>query len=119
MVNNQKKKREIICYGTKTTNQNYPIQGAVRRRWIYVGKIAGKQVTEVDIKDFLKDVDGNDQIMVKKLNTLGQNSAFRIGLPSEKSYNEVSNATFWPEGVMLRDFTFDNRFFRRNGNDQN
>lgn len=109
---NTKKANKKICYGNKTTDQNTTIQGAIRRRWMYVGRISGKDVTEQDISAFLKDVEGHEQIVIKKLNTIGQNSSFSIGL-SEEAYKTVFNESFWPVGVIVREFTFNKTFFQK------
>lgn len=111
---NRERNMKKVCFGTKATGQDVTIQGAIRRQWIYVGRIAGKQVSEHEIKNYLKEVPGNELIIVKKLNTLGQNSAFSIGLPSEESRKLVYDSSFWPEGIILRDFTFDKQFFLKN-----
>lgn len=59
-------------------------------------------------KDFLKKVDNSEQIMLKKLDTIGQNSASSNGLPTARAYE-----LFWPQGVVLRKFTFNKIFFRK------
>lgn len=91
------------------------IQGAIKRNWIYVGKIAGKEVTEENIAEFLKDVNKTRDIVVKKLNTKGQNSAFSIGITNTEVYKAVFNVKFWPQGIVLREFTFDNHFLQKPG----
>lgn len=104
-----------VCFGTKENSaDNSTIKGAIRRRWMYVGKIAGKEISEKDILTFLKDIEGKENIIIKKLNTLGQNSSFSIGLPNENAYKSVFCESFWPQGVVLRDFSFDRNFFRKN-----
>lgn len=83
------------------------ITGAIRRKWIYVGRILGSEVSEDDIKDYLSDLKNCDKfehISVEKLKTLGKNSAFCIGLPTEELYNKVFNVEYWSEGVSLREY---------------
>lgn len=113
-VNKNPKSTKKPCYGTKTTDENMTIRGAIRRQWIYVGKIAGKHVTEEDVKKFLKESKINEQVSVKKLNCLGPNSAFSVGLPTKESYETVFKESFWPQGVALREFSFDKKFFQKN-----
>lgn len=72
----------------------------------------------MDIKSFLEGVPGSDQIIVKKLNTVGQNSAFSIGLPSKEALDEVFSDSFWPEGIVLREFSFDKQFFQKSRENQ-
>lgn len=79
-----------------------------------MGKIAGNHISEGDILAFLKNIDGNEHIIVKKFKTLGLNSAFSIGLPNDETYKEVFCESFWPKGVPLREFSFNKNFFRRN-----
>lgn len=103
------KNPDIICKGKQSTSGI--IKGATRRKWIYVGKIAGKEVSEEDIINYMGKIDEHENILVKKLDTKGQNSAFSIGLPSEASLKKICDESFWPDGVILRNFTFRN-FFR-------
>ncbi|XP_044754439.1 uncharacterized protein LOC123313565 [Coccinella septempunctata] len=110
--------KKKVCFGTKTDSSESLIQGAIRRKWIYVGRIAGKEVTEQDMLSFLDCIEGSDLIIVKKLNTIGQNSAFSIGLPDENAYKTVFCESFWPRGVILREFSFDKNFFQKNREQQ-
>lgn len=83
------------------------IVGAVRRKYIYVGRITGRDVTEEDMKEYLKDLKNFKQyelISVKKLNTLGNNSAFCIGLPNDELFHKVFDVQYWRTGVSLREF---------------
>lgn len=112
--NRQSRTNKKVCYGTNMDSTDNAIKGAIRRRWMYVGKIAGKNISEQDVHSFLKNIEGNELITVKKLNTLGQNSAFSIGLPSDEAYKRVFCETFWPRGVILREFSFDRNFFQKN-----
>lgn len=59
-----------------------------------MGNIAGKNITKQDMKSFLSNVPGSAQNIVEKLNTLGQNSAFSIVLPSEDAFDQVFNDSF-------------------------
>lgn len=106
-----KKKNPMRAKGPETkfaTGKNLKsdrIAGAIRRKWIYVGRIVGKDVTESDIKEYLsdlKDCEKFDCISIKKLDTLGSNSAFCIGLPTDELYDKVFNTDYWNEGVSLR-----------------
>lgn len=56
----------------KLSTRIFFIQGNVRRRWMYVGQIAGREVSEPHIMTFLKDVDCSYQILVKNLHTNSQ-----------------------------------------------
>lgn len=98
-----KTKRSTLCTGTINTNTN--IKGAIRRKWIYVGRIAG-DVSEVDVQNFLSNLHGNQMIEVKKLPTKGPNSSFSIGVPSEDLYIKLNDPNFWPAGITIREFNF-------------
>lgn len=111
--NPTKSKNEIVCSGSKTNDQPNTISGATKRKWLYVGRIAGKDVKEEDVEQFLRNTDGLGDIIVKKLDTKGSNSAFSVGLPTEEAYNIVYNENFWPSGVVLREFSFKNFFFKK------
>ncbi|KAL3273256.1 hypothetical protein HHI36_014710 [Cryptolaemus montrouzieri] len=82
----ENKKPKILCNRSKTTGKESTIQGAKKRFWLYVGKIQGKDTREDDIKSWMSDVEGTDEIIVEKLTTIGQNSAFSIGLPSDSAF---------------------------------
>lgn len=91
----------------KNPSKSDKVTGAIRRKWIYAGRIAGKDVTEEDIQDYLSDLKGCEKyehIVVKKLDTLGNNSAFCIGLPTDELYDRVFNVDYWTEGVSLREY---------------
>lgn len=105
-------------YGTKTNDQNTTIQGAIRRRWIYVGKIAGRDVSEKDIASYLESLNESEQFIVKKQKTIGQNSSFCIGV-TQDAYNKIFDESFWPQGIVVRDFNFDKQFFRKRDNKRN
>lgn len=55
----KKIKQKLTIMGT--ANPGSRIVGAVQRKWIYVGKIAGTEVNEQDIKEYLKDIEDHDQ----------------------------------------------------------
>lgn len=58
-------------------------------------------VSKKDLKYYLKDVPESDDIMVKKLNTIGPNSAFSIGLPSKEIYEMEVSDSFWTDSVLF------------------
>ncbi|XP_044749360.1 uncharacterized protein LOC123310057 [Coccinella septempunctata] len=106
-------KNELVCDGSKINDKQTTISGATKKKWLYVGRIAGGDVTEEEIENFLKNTDGLGNIVVKKLDTKGSNSAFSVGLPSEEVYKTVYSKEFWPAGVILREFSFKNFFPHR------
>ncbi|KAL3272991.1 hypothetical protein HHI36_014448 [Cryptolaemus montrouzieri] len=64
-----KKKAEIVCDGSKPLNNTCNFQGAFKRRWLYVRKKVGQDVSENDVKNYLGDLQDHDLIQVKKLST--------------------------------------------------
>lgn len=58
---------------------NVKIQGAVKRKGLYVDRIVGINVTEDDLKGFLSTTVEEDSITVKKLPTKGSNWAISVG----------------------------------------
>ncbi|KAL3269379.1 hypothetical protein HHI36_008449 [Cryptolaemus montrouzieri] len=103
------------CTGASATNKKPSFQGAVKKYWLYVERIAESDVFIEAIKDYLGDVGEN--IDVKKLDTKGSNSAFSIRVTSEDVFNTVSE-DFWPEGVLIREFSFRN-FFQKGSASRN
>jgi hypothetical protein len=86
--NNQDTKNEkpTVFYGTgKAAPKSSTILGPLRRKWLYVGRIIGNEVSENDVKDYLQNIDCHDEIIIKKLTTKGHNSAFSIGVPPKYS----------------------------------
>ncbi|KAL3268266.1 hypothetical protein HHI36_007390, partial [Cryptolaemus montrouzieri] len=67
---------------------------AYKRRWLYVGKMVGQDVSENDVKSYLGDLKEHDSVQVKKLSTESSNSAFSVDLPSEESYKRVFDAIY-------------------------
>lgn len=112
-----KKKQRVpkistICTGSKQVTSESKIKGAPRKKWLYVGRVYGSDVSEADIMDFLQESMGTIGCEVKKLPTKGNNSAFSVGVPSEDQFTELSKPESWPKGVILREFNFRN-FFRK------
>lgn len=105
-----KQRKMIEC--TRAPNTNAKVRGAIRRKWIYVGRISGANISEDDIKDYMADLQAGGGIEVRKLPTKGENSAFSIGIPDDSTYNKLNSPDFWPQGVILREFNFKN-FFRK------
>lgn len=107
-------RKGTICTGLSAPkHEKSPIIGVQRKRWLYLGKIAG-DTSEDAILEYLCHISGHEEIVVKKLNTLGLNSAFSIGAPNDEIYNVLNDKDFWPTGTLLRPFNFQN-FFRKGG----
>lgn len=107
--NKSRPKSEVICTGSKKTT-NSVIKGAAKRKWIYVGRIQGKDITEKQIKDYLGEIDGGEEVEVKKLKTQGTNSAFSVGVHTDELFKSICSPEIWPEGVIVREFSFRNFF---------
>lgn len=103
-------------YATGDSGKSNKISGAVRRKWVYVGRVAGKDVSAEDIKEYMQDLSnemGFADITVTKLNTQGSNSAFSIGLPNDGLYERVFDVGYWPKGVALREFNLQRTFLQQ------
>lgn len=100
----------MICTGLNAPKSgNTPIiTGAPRKQWLYLGKIAGN-ISEEAVSEYLSNVETTDKIIVKKLNTVGSNSAFSIGAPNAEVYNLLNDKDFWPTDAIIRPFGI---FFR-------
>lgn len=109
--NISEKKSRTTTFCTGDVDPSSKIKGAVRKKWIYVGRIKGDDVHAEDIKQYISKLPNHDTIEVKKLPTRGTNSAFSIGIPDDVLLEKLQNPTFWPAGVTLREFNFSN-FFR-------
>ncbi|KAK9888974.1 hypothetical protein WA026_004258 [Henosepilachna vigintioctopunctata] len=60
------KKKDIICT-RPNSNSNSEVIGAQRKKWIYVGRIAGNDTSEDGFKNYLSDIGERNTIDVKKL----------------------------------------------------
>ncbi|KAK9892557.1 hypothetical protein WA026_020542 [Henosepilachna vigintioctopunctata] len=77
--------KNIICNGTQNSAKPQIFQAATKRKWIYIGRIASKQVSENDILQYMN----------------GLNSFENIAF----------DAFFRPDGIAMREFTFSNNLF--------
>ncbi|KAK9880527.1 hypothetical protein WA026_011766 [Henosepilachna vigintioctopunctata] len=94
---------EIIHLEPNDSNNNQKL-GTARNVNVNV-KNARKMSNEAELED-------HSNIIVKKLITKGNNSAFSVGVSDEITYKKVYDQSFWPEGVLLRELTFSSEFFR-------
>lgn len=103
-----KKSNEIICTGIKKTTTSL-ISGAPKKRWVYVGRIAGRDISDELVKQYIgESIEQN--IEVKKLETKGNNSAFSIGVDTDDFYGKICDPEFWPQRVIVRNFSIGNLF---------
>lgn len=105
-----KKPEKVICTGIKSGEALF--QGVKKRKWIYVGKIAGKKTTVDDVEKYMKQERNFKEVQVKKLDSKGENSAFTVGVTLEEDFTAICKEEFWPKGVEIREFNFRN-FFRQ------
>ncbi|KAJ3665669.1 hypothetical protein Zmor_001156 [Zophobas morio] len=105
-------------YGTGKLSSSSNIQGAIRRKWIYVGHISGNTASVQDIADHISEFAEIKNIEIKKLQTKGKNSAFSIGVPTEL-YDKIYNADVWPESVCLREFNVKSFLVNQRSNNNN
>ncbi|KAK9892382.1 hypothetical protein WA026_019834 [Henosepilachna vigintioctopunctata] len=87
------------------------VEGVDKRKWVYVEKNYGQEVTEIDMKEFLIDSTGTEDFVMNKLSTKSPNSAFSEGVPTDALFELLLKPESWPNGVVLRKFNFEN-FFR-------
>ncbi|KAK9886268.1 hypothetical protein WA026_015779 [Henosepilachna vigintioctopunctata] len=52
------KRPPVICTGYKEVNPTSKVKGVVNRKWVYVGKIYGQDLTKIDMKESLIDSTG-------------------------------------------------------------
>lgn len=107
------KTMNIISRGSKQMRLDSKIKGAVRRKWIYVGRIYGSDVAAEDIKEFLVGINIGDRLEVKKLNTKAVNSSFSVGVSGDR-YDQIIKGDYCPEGTIMRKLNFKNFFLSKN-----
>nr|CAH7760551.1 unnamed protein product [Callosobruchus chinensis] len=126
---NQQNNSQVIQFPKQSTKfakgnlseKSTKICGTIRRKWIYVGRITGRDVTEEDVRDYLKDletINGYKDIVVTKLNTHGSNSAFCIGVPNDELYEKVIMKTIGvkelPYATLIGEGRFSNKGSSKN-----
>lgn len=102
-VEYRKTTRNTRIIGTKETS-NGRIRAGERTAWIYVGRLHYTTEKE-DIITYLKEGGIKGKIEGEQLNTAGRNKSFKIGIPYEEK-SKAEQPDFWPEGVIVRQYTF-------------
>lgn len=78
----QHKKAQISKSSTDRSNGQLLGIAKPKKGWLYVGSIKNKDATSEMIVDYLKVEDiPSDQITVEKLDSKGEYSSFRVGIP--------------------------------------
>ncbi|KAK9871856.1 hypothetical protein WA026_015102 [Henosepilachna vigintioctopunctata] len=102
----------ITSSGPKTSTRTAKFSGALKKRWLYVGRIAGKDVPVESIREYLTEINGYEEIEIKKLESKGRNSSFSIGVLSNEIFERLNSEDFWLNGVIVREFSFRNFFLK-------
>ncbi|KAK9886159.1 hypothetical protein WA026_015671, partial [Henosepilachna vigintioctopunctata] len=91
----------IVSVGPKTNNRSAKFKAVSKKKWFTLKKCwkKGNDVPEEAIRDYLREIDGYESIEIKKFVTKGRNSAFSIGVPTDKIFNTLKSDDFWPRGV--------------------
>lgn len=48
------KRNTVLCTGSKEVNSDSRVKGALKRKWLFVGRVCGQEVSEKDMNEFLK-----------------------------------------------------------------
>ncbi|KAK9880082.1 hypothetical protein WA026_008598 [Henosepilachna vigintioctopunctata] len=75
-------KVNMTCTGIKYKTDNTVFRAATSRKWFYIGKIAGKEMADDTIRDYLKEINRYESINIRKFETKGQNSVFLYSCPN-------------------------------------
>ncbi|KAJ3655196.1 hypothetical protein Zmor_014333 [Zophobas morio] len=101
-MNNKAKAK--VSYGTgKSVPVGSKLTGVARRKWIYIGRLQGKEVTSEDVLNHLRCAGIQKEVIINKLENKGNNSSFSIGVPLEL-YDKILDPEIWPDSVCIRDF---------------
>ncbi|KAK9880863.1 hypothetical protein WA026_013189 [Henosepilachna vigintioctopunctata] len=57
----------ITSSGPKTSTRTAKFSGALKKKWLYVGRIAGKDVPVESIREYLTEINGYEEIEIKNL----------------------------------------------------
>ncbi|KAJ3650038.1 hypothetical protein Zmor_021749 [Zophobas morio] len=77
-----RKKKQIDNISTTIEDRSKGLLiGTAKRAWLYVGRISNKNATENTVVNCLKEEYPDEDFIVEKLHTVGNNSAFKIGVP--------------------------------------
>ncbi|KAK9882197.1 hypothetical protein WA026_019709 [Henosepilachna vigintioctopunctata] len=85
------KHKRVNSSKVETGKEQYTSSMYAEKKWIYIEKIAGSNVTEEDISDYLAPVFQGPQFDLKKLQPQGQNSAFIVGTSSSEEVYEMKS----------------------------
>lgn len=110
-VTYKNKRKMQIIKGEKVGKAK--IQGVEKYAYVYVGHIKG-EVVEKDMLEYLSETWPENSFQVKKLDTKGNNSSFKVSLEF-KDKNILFEGTKWPQGVIVKDY----KFFRPSANKNN
>ena len=83
---------------------NSTLRAADRTAWLYVGRLH-QSVEQGDLVKYLDDNGVKGKIECEELKTVGENRAYRIGIPFERK-DLVEEPDFWPKGVIIRQYIF-------------
>lgn len=93
--------------GTAETGSEEGFKAKPSKMWFYIGR-AAETVSENMVCEYIKkkcSITNNEQIIVKKLNLVGNTNAFQVGI-AHKYYELLNTSEFWPEGIIVRRFRF-------------
>jgi hypothetical protein len=91
-------------------NPDSQLQAAIRKAWIYVGRLHTRTEQETVTK-FLQTNGIEGDIECEDLPTKGKNKSFKIGIDF-RYIDSMQEPNFCPEGVIVQPFRFR---FRRDG----
>jgi hypothetical protein len=96
---NNKKMNVTICTGTEA---NSFIAAAPHKTWLHIGKVQ-KDVSADSIISYVKSKIPDGTFICEKLNSLGENSSFKLGADGQVR-ETLEDPAFWPTGITLRRF---------------
>lgn len=86
--------------------------GAERKLWLYIGR-TGENTNEDVVLDYLKEKYSVSNFTCEKLVTKSRYPSFKVSAPFTLK-ESIENPSEWPEGVVVRRFTFRPDYQSRN-----
>lgn len=101
----REKHRQVAIIGTeKSSSEGDTLCGVAKRLWLYVGR-TGKDTTEGKVLNYLRNKHQTNDFTCEKLVTKSEYPSFRVSA-SLKLKESLEDHAQWPEGVVVRRFTF-------------
>lgn len=96
-----------VMRGTAIVPEEELFKSVPSKMWLYIGKVNNGVTVDI-IRAYIKKkatIDNDEYLVVEQLKTIGNLSAFKIGV-NNQFYDKLNSSEFWPDGTIYRRFNF-------------